>query len=88
MWYGFLEGFVIDRLAFMMQVVEAVDLSRATIQKVYQNLGWALAYNSIAVPVAAGVFLPAFDFALTPSLAGLFLLLHICFYASLMPEKT
>lgn len=52
------------------QVVDAIDLSRATMDKVYQNLGWALAYNLVSVPLAAGVLLPSQDFALTPSIAG------------------
>lgn len=52
------------------QVVDAIDLSRATMDKVYQNLAWALAYNLVSVPLAAGVLLPSQDFALTPSIAG------------------
>ena len=52
------------------QVVDAIDLSRATMDKVYQNLGWALAYNLVSIPLAAGVLLPSQDFALTPSIAG------------------
>lgn len=52
------------------QVVDAIDLSRATMNKVYQNLAWALAYNLVSVPLAAGVLLPSQDFALTPSIAG------------------
>lgn len=39
--------------------------------KVYQNLSWAVAYNAIAVPIAAGVLLPKFDIAMTPSLSGI-----------------
>ncbi len=34
-------------------VVAAIDLSRATIRKIYQNLFWALVYNTIGIPVAA-----------------------------------
>ncbi|KAL3650720.1 Copper-transporting ATPase paa2, chloroplastic [Castilleja foliolosa] len=52
------------------QVVDAIDLSRATMAKVRQNLTWAVAYNVIAIPMAAGVLLPHFDFAMTPSLSG------------------
>lgn len=52
------------------QVVEAIDLSRATIQKVKQNLGWALAYNAVAIPLAAGALLPEFGFMMSPSVAG------------------
>ena len=52
------------------QVVDAIDLSRATMEKVYQNLVWALAYNAVSLPLAAGALLPSHDFALTPSIAG------------------
>lgn len=46
-----------DRLG---QFVEAVDLSRAAAAKIRQNLAWALVYNTIGIPVAAGAALPAF----------------------------
>lgn len=49
---------------------DALDLAQATIGKVHQNLAWAVAYNIIAIPIAAGVLLPQFDFAMTPSLSG------------------
>lgn len=52
------------------QVADALDLAQATMAKVYQNLSWAVAYNVVAVPIAAGVLLPRFDLAMTPSLAG------------------
>lgn len=52
------------------QVVDALDLAKATMSKVHQNLSWAVAYNIVAIPIAAGVLLPHFDFAMTPSLSG------------------
>ncbi|KAL9678624.1 hypothetical protein QQ045_016472 [Rhodiola kirilowii] len=52
------------------QVIDAMDLAHATMSKVYQNLSWAVAYNLVAVPIAAGALLPQFDFAMTPSLSG------------------
>ncbi|KAG8375764.1 hypothetical protein BUALT_Bualt10G0134200 [Buddleja alternifolia] len=52
------------------QVVEAIELAKATMTKVRQNLTWAVAYNVIAIPMAAGILLPHFDFAMTPSLSG------------------
>jgi Cu2+-exporting ATPase len=52
------------------QVVDALDLSRATLRKVKQNLAWALGYNALGLPVAAGALLPALGFALTPSVSG------------------
>lgn len=56
-----------DRLG---QVEEALLLGRATLGKIRQNLTWAVAYNIIGVPVAAGALLPAYGLALSPSLAA------------------
>eukprot|EP00271_Cylindrocystis_brebissonii_P004657 TRINITY_DN16469_c0_g1_i1.p1 TRINITY_DN16469_c0_g1~~TRINITY_DN16469_c0_g1_i1.p1 ORF type:complete len:911 (-),score=203.42 TRINITY_DN16469_c0_g1_i1:647-3139(-) len=52
------------------QAVEAVELSRATMRKVRQNLAWAFLYNVVGVPIAAGVLLPITGTLLTPSIAG------------------
>ncbi|CAK9169583.1 unnamed protein product [Ilex paraguariensis] len=52
------------------QVVDALDLAQATMAKVHQNLSWAIAYNVVAIPIAAGVLLPHFDVAMTPSVSG------------------
>ena len=49
-------------------VVGATTLSRATLRKMHQNLWWAVGYNLIAFPIAAGVFYP---FLLSPELAAL-----------------
>ena len=49
-------------------VVGAIELSRATLHKMHQNLWWAVGYNVIAFPVAAGVFYP---FTLSPEIAAL-----------------
>ena len=49
-------------------VVGAIVLSRATLRKMHQNLGWAVAYNVVAFPVAAGVFYP---FTISPEVAAL-----------------
>lgn len=51
-------------------VVAAIQLSRATFNKIRQNLIWAFAYNLICIPLAAGVFLPAFGLSLNPGFAG------------------
>ena len=56
-----------DRLG---QVVEAVDLARGTARKIRQNLAWALVYNTLGVPVAAGVLLPGWGWSLDPAVAG------------------
>jgi len=49
-------------------VVGAVELSHATLRKMHQNLWWAVAYNVIAFPLAAGVLYP---FLLSPEIAAL-----------------
>jgi len=54
-------------------VVESIHLSRATFNKIRQNLFWATAYNALGIPVAAGVLLPMFGFALSPAAAGAFM---------------
>ena len=49
-------------------VVGAIVLSRATLRKMHQNLWWAVGYNVIAFPLAAGVFYP---FVISPEVAAL-----------------
>ena len=49
-------------------VVGAIELSRATLRKMHQNLWWAVGYNTIAFPTAAGVLYP---FTLSPEVAAL-----------------
>ncbi len=51
-----------------LDVVGAIELSRATLRKMHQNLGWAVGYNLLAFPLAAGVFYP---FTLSPEVAAL-----------------
>ncbi len=51
-------------------VSDAYFLSRASIRVIKQNLFWALFYNAICIPVAAGVFYPAFGLQLNPMLAS------------------
>ncbi|WP_272819232.1 heavy metal translocating P-type ATPase, partial [Scytonema hofmannii] len=53
-----------DRL---IDVVESIQLSRATFRKIRQNLFWAFAYNTLGIPLAAGVLLPSLGFVLSPS---------------------
>ena len=52
-------------------VVPAIKLSRATFRKIRQNLFWAFAYNTLAIPVAAGILYPNFGISLNPTIAGL-----------------
>ncbi len=49
-------------------IVGAIELSRATLRKMHQNLWWAVGYNVIAFPLAAGVLYP---FTLSPEIAAL-----------------
>jgi Cu+-exporting ATPase len=51
-------------------IVRARRLSRATIGNIKQNLGFAFFYNALGVPIAAGVFYPAFHWLLSPMLAS------------------
>jgi Cu2+-exporting ATPase len=54
----------------LMDVVHAIALSRATFRKIRQNLFWAFAYNTLGIPVAAGVLLPVWGVILNPAAAG------------------
>jgi Cu+-exporting ATPase len=54
----------------LMGVVTAIRLSRRTMRTIRQNLFWAFFYNSILIPVAAGVLYPFFGMLLNPMLAG------------------
>ncbi|MBQ1926492.1 MAG: heavy metal translocating P-type ATPase, partial [Proteobacteria bacterium] len=50
----------------LVDVPRAIRLSRQTMKKIKQNLFWAFCYNSLGIPVAAGVFYPAFGWLLVP----------------------
>lgn len=52
-------------------LVTAIDLSRATMRNIKQNLGFAFGYNIIGIPLAAGVLYPAFGLLLSPMIAAL-----------------
>jgi len=52
-------------------LVEAIRLSRATFNKIRQNLAWAFIYNLVGIPIAAGALLPSFGIILNPAFAAI-----------------
>ncbi|KAG1665414.1 hypothetical protein FOA52_005756 [Chlamydomonas sp. UWO 241] len=56
-----------DRLS---QVVDSLTLGRAALTKIRQNLAWALCYNIVGIPLAAGAALPMYGICLNPSVAA------------------
>jgi len=55
----------------LLGIARAVELSQATVRNMKQNLGFALLYNGLGVPIAAGVLFPFFGILLSPMLAAL-----------------
>ncbi|KAL6777038.1 CTP4 [Auxenochlorella protothecoides x Auxenochlorella symbiontica] len=55
------------------QVCSALDAGRAALRTIRQNLGWAVGYNAVGVPLAAGAALPSLGLAISPSLAAGFM---------------
>jgi len=51
-------------------VVTAIDLSKYTVNKIKQNLFWAFFYNTVGIPIAAGILYPFFGLLLSPIIAG------------------
>ena len=54
----------------LLDIPSAMDISRAVLRNIKQNLFWAFFYNSIGIPVAAGVLYPALHLTLNPMLAA------------------
>ena len=52
-------------------LIAAIELSQATVNKIKQNLVWALAYNVVAIPIAAGILLPKYGLLLSPVSAAI-----------------
>ncbi len=50
----------------LLDAVTAIELSRAVIRNIKQNLFWAFFYNTIGIPLAAGIFFPLFGLRLNP----------------------
>jgi len=53
-----------------LDVATAISIGRGTVHKMRQNLAWAIGYNSLAIPIAAGVFEP-FGFTLRPEIGAI-----------------
>lgn len=51
-------------------VVSAIDFSKRVIKNIKENLFWAFFYNTIGIPLAAGVLFPAFNILLNPMIAS------------------
>ena len=60
----------------------AIDLSRSVLRNIRQNLFWALFYNCLAIPVAAGAFYKAFGWRLSPMIAAAAMSLSSIFVVS------
>jgi Cu+-exporting ATPase len=54
----------------LLKVAESIELSRATVRNIKQNLLGAFIYNVLAIPLAAGLFYPVFGILLNPMIAG------------------
>jgi Cu+-exporting ATPase len=54
----------------LQSIVTAIQLSRATITNIRQNLFFAFIYNIVGIPIAAGIFFPIFGWLLNPMIAG------------------
>lgn len=52
-------------------VVAAIQFSKKVMRRIKENIFWAFAYNSVLIPIAAGVLYPAFGITFEPALAGL-----------------
>ena len=63
-------------------VAAAMELSRATVRNIKQNLFWAFFYNALCIPVAAGALYPAFGIQLSPMLGAAAMSLSSVFVVS------
>jgi len=63
-------------------ICDAIALSKATIRNIKQNLFWAFFYNSLGIPIAAGVLYPAFQIQLSPMLGAAFMSVSSVFVVS------
>ncbi len=54
----------------LLGIVNAISLSKATLSNIRQNLAFAFLYNTLGVPIAAGVLYPVFGLLLSPIVAS------------------
>ncbi|MFM9878662.1 MAG: heavy metal translocating P-type ATPase [Rhodoglobus sp.] len=54
-----------------LDVAVALRIGKGTLRKMRQNLGWAIGYNAVALPIAAGVFFPSLGLMLSPEIAAI-----------------
>jgi Cu2+-exporting ATPase len=54
-----------------LDVPVALRIGHGTVRKMHQNLGWAIGYNVVALPIAAGVSVAPFGIKLSPEIAAL-----------------
>jgi len=54
-------------------VITALEIARATMNKVKQNLFWAFVYNTLGIPLAAGLLYPALGLVVSPEVASAFM---------------
>jgi len=70
-------------------VARAIRLSRLTVANVRQNLFWAFCYNTVGIPVAAGVLYPALGLLLSPMIGAFAMSLSsICVVTNALRLKT
>jgi len=55
----------------ILDVIAAIQVAKATMRLVRQNLGWAFGYNSLAIPLGAGILYPFVAQVVSPELAAL-----------------
>jgi len=63
-------------------ILTAIELSRRTMRNIRQNLFWAFGYNTLLIPVAAGIFYPVTGLTLSPMLAAAAMSLSSVFVVS------
>ncbi|MBI4317205.1 MAG: HAD-IC family P-type ATPase, partial [Chloroflexi bacterium] len=66
-------GHVILMKEDLRDVVTAIEVAKATMRKVKENLFWAFIYNALGIPIAAGLAYPVFGWVVSPELAAAFM---------------